>query len=138
MAFAEVPATPDGGPHMPDPMIQTSLVRAIKTLLGAWAFAAVLGTAHHVIHFRSDLGATLSSSVFLPVLGALLGPFVGLLSGAPYFTWQFKVCLASALSVSVGLFLVGVQGQASWWRWLVGGAGALLWMVAGLIGFGPQ
>ena len=119
-------------------MAQTSLMRGIKTFLGAWVCVAVIGTAHHLLHFRSGLAAALGASVFLPLAGALLGPLVGLLSGAPYFTWQFKLCLAAGLALSIGLVLVGVRGEASWWRWLVGGAGALLWMIAGLMGFGPS
>jgi hypothetical protein len=94
--------------------------------------------AHHIVHFGSDAVTALSAALFLPLLGAALGPFVGFLSGAPYFTWQFKLCLAGALALSVGLVWIGVRGEATWWRWIVGIAGALLWMLAGLLGFGPQ
>lgn len=106
--------------------------------LAAWGCAAVIGTAWSLIHFRSGLLLAVESSVFLPLLGALVGPFVGLGSGAPFFTWAFRLGLAAALVVSVALVVVGVRGEASWWRWLTGIAGVLLWMVAGLVGFGPQ
>ena len=112
--------------------------RGLTIFLGAWICAAAIGTAHQVHHFGSGVVAALGNSIFLSLLGAFVGPLVGLLSGAPYFTWQFKVSLASALSVAIGLFLIGVRGQASWWRRAVGIAGVLLWMIAGLLGFGPQ
>ena len=119
-------------------MDQSSLARGLKIFLAAWCCAAVLGTAQHLIQFRSGLLLAVGSSVFLPLLGALLGPLVGLVSGAPSFTWGFKLSLAATLLVSVALVVVGVRGEASWWRWLTGIAGVLLWMVAGLVGFGPQ
>ena len=119
-------------------MNQSALARGLKMFLAAWGCAAVIGTAHHVIQFRSGLLLAVGSSVFLPLLGALVGPLVGLGSGAPFFTWDFKLGLAAALVVSVALVVVGVRGEASWWRWLTGIAGVLLWMVAGLVGFGPQ
>lgn len=71
-------------------------------------------------------------------LAALIGPWVGLASDAPYFTAAFRLGLAAALLAAVALIGLGMRARR---RWIGCGAvamGSLVWTVAGAVGFGPQ
>lgn len=83
--------------------------------------------------------ATQSPSAFLLVLlSAVLGPFVGLASEAPYFTLQFKLSLAAGLFASTLLVFAGVRFFDRPWGKLLILFGSICWTVAGGVGFGPQ
>jgi hypothetical protein len=110
----------------------------LQVILLGWLCAVLIGAVHGVTHFSMDPLSSLGNSVFLSLLGALAGPFVGLLNTGPYFRWTFKLALALALILAAVLIVVGTSGKAMWWRWLLGIAGVILWITAGLIGFGPQ
>ena len=83
--------------------------------------------------------ATQSPSAFLLVLlSAVLGPFVGLASEAPYFTLQFKLSLAGGLFFSLLLVFAGARFFDRKWGKLLILFGSICWTVAGGLGFGPQ
>ena len=80
----------------------------------------------------------LASSVLIPLLGLFVGPVVGLVSTAPYFSAGFKLALLFALIGILGIFMVGLRFRRAWWGKLLAIGAVWLWIVAGLVGFGPQ
>ncbi|MGR8933379.1 MAG: hypothetical protein ACU837_03205 [Gammaproteobacteria bacterium] len=98
----------------------------------------MVSTIHGVTHFHMALLPFLGNSLFLSFIGAFVGPFVGLTSTEPYFAWPLKVGLALVLLLAAILFSIGVSGRLTWWRYLLGIIGVNIWMVAGLMGVGPQ
>lgn len=80
----------------------------------------------------------LASSLLIPFLGLFVGPVVGLASTAPYFSAGFKLALLFALIGILGLFLVGLRFRRAWWGKLLAIGAVWLWILAGLVGFGPQ
>ncbi|MDD5411887.1 MAG: hypothetical protein PHF31_10820 [Methylobacter sp.] len=98
----------------------------------------LIGTVHGVTHFHMAFLPSLGNSIFLSLIGAFIGPSVGLISTDSYFVWQFKFGLALALLLAVILIRIGISGRLTWWRYLLGIIGINLWMIAGLMGFWPQ
>lgn len=80
----------------------------------------------------------LASALLIPFLGLFVGPVVGLVSTAPYFSAGFKLALLFALIGILGLFMVGLRFRRAWQGKLLAIGAVWLWILAGLVGFGPQ
>jgi len=80
----------------------------------------------------------LPGALLIPFLGLFVGPVVGLVSTAPYFSAGFKLALLFALIGILGLFMVGLRFRRAWWGKLLAIGAVWLWILAGLVGFGPQ
>lgn len=70
-------------------------------------------------------------------LGALGVP-VALFAQAPFFTPGFKLAILTSALLATALFVTGWRKRAHWAGKLANAAGAYLWCITGLVGFGPQ
>lgn len=72
------------------------------------------------------------------LIGAVVGPVVGLTSDEPYFTAIFKIGLVCGLIVAAAMMWLGWRRRERLWGQGLVVGGAVGWAICGLLGFGPQ
>jgi len=78
------------------------------------------------------------SALGVGFLAAVIGPWVGLFSDAPYITLSFRMTLLGALTLAFGLVVLGLRARRDGVALPAITLGSALWTLAGAIGFGPQ
>jgi hypothetical protein len=106
--------------------------------VGYLSFCVAMLVFTLVTHTPQGALTAVGTALLIPLLGLSLGPLVGLMSTAPYFSAAFKLELLVALVAAAGLFGVGLRFRRALWGKLLALGSVWLWILAGLFGLGPQ
>lgn len=106
--------------------------------VGCLSFCVAMLVFTRVTHAPQGALTALGTALLIPLLGMSLGPLVGLMSTAPYFSAAFKLELLFALVAAAGLFGVGLRFRRASWGKLLAIGSVWLWILAGIFGLGPQ
>jgi len=112
----------------------------------SFAVVVAISKLAHDIYFGQPFTAEAIRQLFVAIPGVLIltlismvaGPFVGLLSSAPYFTLQFKLMLVALLIVAICSLLCGQKFKEKLWGRILIIVSFWMFFVAGGLGFGPQ